>query len=47
MSFHSAPRRKLKPMDLLGNGSGYEFNPAYWRYRESGGFKDLNLPVLW
>ncbi|KAM7534396.1 hypothetical protein Aperf_G00000108816 [Anoplocephala perfoliata] len=39
--------RKPKPVNSLENGSSYEFNSAYWRYRESGGFKNLNLPVLW
>nr|CUU98482.1 hypothetical transcript [Hymenolepis microstoma] len=29
------------------NGPAFEFNFAYWRYQESGGFKDLNLPLLW
>ncbi|CDS36555.1 oxysterol binding protein 3 [Echinococcus multilocularis] len=38
--------QKTKPLQADRHGTLYEFNPAYWRYRESGGFKDLKLPIL-
>ncbi|VDL18338.1 unnamed protein product [Hymenolepis diminuta] len=39
--------RRPKAMRAGDSGSSYEFNSAYWRYHDLGGFKDLNLPVLW
>ncbi|KAM3177189.1 hypothetical protein ACTXT7_005000 [Hymenolepis weldensis] len=39
--------RRPKAMRAGDGGSNYEFNSAYWRYHDLGGFKDLNLPVLW
>lgn len=38
---------KLKLPYVGRHGSTYEFNPSYWRYHDSGGFKDLKLPILW
>ncbi|KAL5105815.1 Oxysterol-binding protein-related protein 6 [Taenia crassiceps] len=39
--------QKLKSTKANRHGSSYEFNPTYWRLRESGGFKDRKLPILW
>ncbi|VDM35842.1 unnamed protein product [Hydatigera taeniaeformis] len=39
--------QKPKLANVEKRGSSFEFNSAYWRYRETGGFKDLKLPILW
>uniref|UniRef100_A0A5K3FUU4 Oxysterol-binding protein n=1 Tax=Mesocestoides corti TaxID=53468 RepID=A0A5K3FUU4_MESCO len=38
---------KPKSVPATDQGPSYEFNPAYWRFRDSCGFKDLKLPILW